>query len=89
MATENYDHLDGFHRLLSAINANFGAGDPIGIVWSTTDTGNIRTGMVICQLQYGMSAKRFKVVVEDGEYTLKFLGKVRHVKSDYFEEMVA
>jgi hypothetical protein len=90
-STEPFDSRDEFHSLLFTLNANFGVGDPLALVWSTKDKGLRRTGMLVCQKQYGMTSKRFCVeVAEDGQsYHIKFLGKHLHKKSDYFEGVAA
>lgn len=87
MSIEAFDRDDEFHRQLGSLNANYGAGDIIGVAFSEkTNRGTPMLGMAVIDLQYGMTSKRFSVEVSEAGYYLKFLGKTRHVLSDYFLE---
>ncbi len=83
---ENFDTLFEFHRLLDEVNKVHGLGKIIAVVWSTTQVREgTYSGMVILEDNTVLTSRRFTVHYTRKDYTLKFLGKSRHVVSDYFE----
>ena len=89
---EQYDDENSFHKLLSSLNADFGDGRLVAIVWSTSQPPRRRTGMVVCQLDSGeLSGKRFTVNIEElsKAYTIKFLTKSQRVEDMYFDTSVS
>lgn len=83
---ENFDSQDEFHNKLQDMCNSHGRGTVSAIVWDVKAGRNdIWCGMVICQLQYGMSARAFSVVACPGAYSVRVFGTVWKVKSDYFD----
>jgi hypothetical protein len=84
-AMESYDIADRFHNVLQEQNSKFGKGAVVGVVWGDTPLPeNMTSGLVICQLQYGMVARAFHVTHTPTGYILRFLGRRRKVVGDYF-----
>lgn len=84
---EDYYAEDEFHREISRINKAQGTGRVIAIVWSDEkQTEGIKDGMVICQLNHSMVARRFTVEFSPRDYVLKFLRKSNRIESDYFRD---
>lgn len=84
---DNYDLL---HHDIWQMNAVYGKGRAVAIVWDERNYDHTKTkllrGTVVVQLQYGQQAFKFSVELRDhGEYVICFRGKRHTVKSYYFE----
>lgn len=75
---------DEFHDAVASMVANYGRGEAVAIVW--TSAVGVQGGMVVSQLQYGMTAYSFHLETCPGGFTLCMLGRKKAIRSDYFEE---
>jgi hypothetical protein len=73
-----YDPHDVFHQTVAELVFNYGAGDPIAIVWKD------RHGVVITQCQYGLKSYPFSILYYEDRFTIYLRGHQKTVKSDYF-----
>lgn len=78
---------DDLHDLLQAMNSVYGRGKVVSITWDqNTADHSLRGGMAVCQLQYGQCARKFRVLIGNGGFTLFYAGKQKTMESDYFTE---
>ncbi len=90
---DNDDRVEGiysgdeFHSLIQMMVSAYGRGTPVGIVWDENADATRRRvlfGMVVCQLQYGMTAYHFRVLTVSNGFSLHMLKHTKSVVSDYF-----